>query len=478
MLPLQKKINFSGAGDIMRNTISKFIKKHQLLRKNSTVLVGVSGGPDSMALLHYYLSIQAEWNLKLIALSVDHQLRGPESKADIHYVQDICERWGIAFVETSIDVQAYKKEHRVGTQIAAREVRYHFFAEQMKSYHADYLALGHHADDQIETMLMGFVRSASTTSLSGIPIKRPFASGFIVRPLLCMTKADIMHYCWVHEMNPRMDGSNEDTDYTRNYFRKHIIPIIKERNNNIHTTVQRLSESLQADGRFLQDEAKRMVHTIVTFGKKNKQASFKINVFKSYPLSLQRRSYHLILDYLYNNKLPGNLSYIHEDIFFGLLEKARGNTQVDFPHQLKVEKSYEKVVFSFPDKHPPIQEILHIPGKAVLPNSKKLTACYTDYPVKENRHVWVGDAKAIALPLHIRTRKNGDRMSWKGLNGSKKIKDIFIDAKIPRKERDIWPLVTDDDGEILWLVGLTKSKQTTHTEGSLYIQLEYKELEG
>src|SRR5690625_4801745 len=150
------------------------------------------------------------------------------------------------------------KEHQVSTMVAARDVRYQFFKEQMKVYQAAYLALGHHGDDQVETMLMGFVRTASTKALSGIPIKREFVTGLIVRPLLCVTKADIVAYCEMNDITPRMDPSNHDDRYTRNYFRNHIIPLIKGENDNIHATVQSLSESLQEDEYFLQIEAEKI----------------------------------------------------------------------------------------------------------------------------------------------------------------------------------------------------------------------------
>src|SRR5690625_2244114 len=156
-----------GVGINMQNTVMSFIERHQLLTKNSTILIAVSGGPDSMALLHFYQSIRSDWNLKLVVVSVDHQFRGSESRQDIEYVKKICKKWHIEFVGTSVDVRAYRQENRIGTQVAARNVRYQFFAEQMKAHQADYLAFGHHADDQIETMLMGLLCSALSSVLLG-----------------------------------------------------------------------------------------------------------------------------------------------------------------------------------------------------------------------------------------------------------------------------------------------------------------------
>src|SRR5690625_32010 len=138
----------------MKREVSAFIKRHKLLTRDSTVLLGVSGGPDSMALLQYFYSIRNEWSLNLIVLSADHQLRGEEGKKDKDYVKKQAELRDIHFIGTSLDVQTYKKENHVSTQLAARKMRYQFFEEQMIKCQADYLALGHHGDDQIETMSM------------------------------------------------------------------------------------------------------------------------------------------------------------------------------------------------------------------------------------------------------------------------------------------------------------------------------------
>src|SRR5699024_838554 len=136
------------------------------LKKGSTILIGVSGGPDSIALLHLYHQLREEWNLHIIALAVDHQLRGESSKTDVAFVESICQEWDIPFQSTNVDVNQYKKQKKVGTQVAARELRYAYFKEQCKKHQANYLALGHHGDDQVETMLMNFTRSSNPVALA------------------------------------------------------------------------------------------------------------------------------------------------------------------------------------------------------------------------------------------------------------------------------------------------------------------------
>src|SRR5699024_2116818 len=304
--------------DLMEQKLMEYMKRHHLLQQNKTVMIGVSGGPDSLALLSFFHSIREDWGLSLTALSVDHGLRGEVSREDMEYVKHICAKWDITFEGTSVDVASYKLAYQVGTQVAARELRYAFFKEQMEKNDADFLALGHHADDQLETMLMNFARSSNPKALSGIPVKRQFATGMIIRPFLCVTRNEIESYCERNGIIPRIDVSNEDITYTRNAVRKNLAPLIKELNPNIHMGLQHLSISLQADEVYLTEQAKKMAETVVTFTPGNKEASFDMKTFGLYPSALQRRVFHLILNHLYS-ELPRNLSHIHEANFFDLL---------------------------------------------------------------------------------------------------------------------------------------------------------------
>jgi len=463
----------------MKEKVYQFIHRHQLLQKNSTVLVGVSGGPDSMALLHFLSSLRSHWNLTIIAVTIDHQLRGKQSIDDVNYVRKMCHQWQIKCIDASLNVPAYQAEANVGAQVAARELRYKFFAEQMDLFAADFLALGHHGDDQVETMLMSLVRSSSARALSGIPVKRPFTSGYIIRPFLCVTKNEIEHYCNSYDIHPRIDPSNEDTTYTRNYFRKHIIPLMKQQNPNVHTFMQRLSESLQQDERFLREKAQNLVYKLVTFNKTRTEAMINIDKFVKYPQALQRRIYHLILNYLYR-QLPKNLSSVHEEDFFNLLQHKKSHVQMNFPQALVVEKSYQSIIFYFQDHYRQrtlYHKVLYVPGQLKLPDGSVLRAQYTNQQRTTDQYTYICTVGTDDLPLHIRTRRDGDRMSWKGLNGRKKIKDIFIDEKIPKRKRDTWPIVSTDRGEVLWLIGLKKGMSTcskTNNEELTRIKLTFE----
>lgn len=446
----------------MENKVLTFLKRHNISLKDKTILVGVSGGPDSMALLHFLNQLKNKWCFQLIAISVDHQLRGKESALDIEYVKEMCSMWDIPFVAVKVDVKEYQEQHKVSTQVAAREVRYEAFREQMRRYNGDYLALGHHGDDQVETLLMALSRSTNLTSLTGIPVMRSFATGNIIRPFLAVTKEEIEHYCETHHIEPRTDHTNLDTYYMRNYFRQMIVPQIKERHPNVHITMQQLSESLQEDERYIQTEAKKAFDQAVTFDKNQKVARLEINFLKDLSVSLQRRVYRLTLDYLYD-ELPKDLTYVHEQIFLSLLQEPT-NKVVHFPQKLLIERSYETLLFYFTEHEVSDdsfqQEIEGIPDEIILPNGAILSITGSnERPVlKEDIYTYICSLSELSFPLVIRTRKPGDRMQIRGMDGRKKIKDILIDDKIPRQERNKVFLL-EDNKEIFWLIGIRKGKK-------------------
>lgn len=465
----------------MEKKVIDFIQDHQLIEKHKTILIGVSGGPDSMALLHLLHKMREQWNLNIYAVTVDHQLRAGDSEADVFYVKRICKKWDIPFMSSAVDVKAYKRKCKVSTQVAARKLRYKVFREKMNQIQADYLALGHHGDDQIETLIMSLARTTNLHSLTGIPVKRKFSTGMIIRPLLCVTKKEIENYCHKNDIRPRIDSTNQDPYYTRNDIRKSIVPKLKERNSNLHTTMQLLSESLQEDEHYLTSEAKKVVEKVITFDENGKKASLWISTFKSYPLPLQRRAFRLTLDYLYADKTPNQLTHMHESIFLSLINEEKNNMAVHFPKQLCIERSYDNLLFYFKEENSTSkefdQEINEIPARISLPNGAILSITYVDKMVKNNldTYTYVCLEDQLKFPIHIRTRRPGDRMRYKGLKGSKKIKDIFIDEKVPRSERDNIYVVADNADEIFWLIGMKKAILPEELHNGKYLLFEYIE---
>lgn len=462
---------------MFKQEVDSFIKRYELFKPHTTLLIGVSGGPDSMALLHYLNVIKEVWDFQLVVVSVDHGLRGEESKADVDFVSSFCAEQNISFYRAALDVPSFKKEHKLGTQEAARTMRYQFFTDQMEQHQADYLVLGHQADDQIETVLMRLTRTANPSSLAGIPVKRPFAAGELVRPLLAVTKTEIELYCQENGIIPRIDPSNEEDVYTRNYFRIHLLPLLKKQNPNLHRSVRKLTESLRADNDYMNEQAAQVMNEIAQISNDVNQVTCSIKLLKKYPFALQRRVFHLILSHLYD-VLPKGLHFGHEEQFFDLIHSERANVTVDLPNDLQITKSYQTLYFHFQEEEIAyFSEYFSVPGQLYLPTGAIISASFVTDPtiVEQDKNKLLIPVIDIERDLHliVRYRQDGDRIYLKGLDGRKKVKDIFIDKKIPLHQRNTWPLLVDQQGNVLWIIGLTKGTVKGYIEGHQFIQIEY-----
>ncbi|MFC7061779.1 tRNA lysidine(34) synthetase TilS [Halobacillus seohaensis] len=460
---------------MLLGTVNAFVKRHDLIQPNQTIVVAVSGGPDSLALLHYLCRIKEEYQLKLIVASVDHGLRGEASHQDMVFVESMADQWNIDFRGTLVDVAAYKKQTGMGTQEAARTMRYEFFSQVMKEFEADKLAFGHHGDDQAETMLMQFSRSALPEAIHGMPVKRPFSDGQIIRPFLCLTKGELLSYCSTHHLHPRFDPSNDQTDYTRNNFRKHILPFLKDVNPKFHEHMQQMSERVTEDRKFIENQAKQVLKTMKMSGEEGGFTQFSKTTFQNCPLALQRRAFHLILNYLYGNQIE-EISYLHEEMFFHLLQEQKPNAMLNFPRGLKVIRAYDEITFTFKanKESSNFTKTLYIGEQVSLPDGSVVSLELGESFDGQGKYVFICDSHHVTLPLVIRNRQPGDRMMIKGMNGSKKVKDIFIDLKTPARLRDTWPLVTDRDGRILWLIGLKKGEGCTRDPSGTWLRLQYE----
>jgi tRNA(Ile)-lysidine synthase len=452
--------------------VDHFIYKHHLINRGDTILVGVSGGPDSIALLHYLGNVALSFQLKLVAAHVDHGLRGKESAEDLLFVKHYCHQEGITFEASTVDVNHYKEQHQVSTQVAARECRYHFFKEKMEKHQANLLALAHHGDDQIETMLMRQVHGSISSGLAGIPARRPFSIGYLIRPFLCVSKEQILSYCSDHLLDYRSDPSNNKDDYMRNRFRHHVLPFLKEENPNVHKRYQLYSERMQDDEQLLVELAKQHLEKVI-IDQNDKFVKMDNKAYHCLPIPLQRRVIHLILNYLYRGNAP--FSSIHIEDLRLMLDSEHPSASLNLPLKLRAVKSYTTCYFSFETFLQPEPYTYHLPlwGSVETP-----TGTITAVPVKDVPQSLSGNDLIVEghlLPAVVRSRRPGDRIQPKGMIGTKKVKDIFIDRKIDRSERDVWPIVEDVTGQIIWVAGVTRSeKATLSARKSQLVHLHYE----
>lgn len=464
----------------MEKKVFTYIKEKKLIQKDSTILVAVSGGPDSLALLHFLWRHQKALGASISAITVDHQLRSGTSAADAQFVANTCRLWDIPCKIVKVDVAAYKKTYKTGTQIAARELRYEAFHKQMIRNNIDYLAFGHHADDQIETVLMALLKTTHVHNLGGMPEKRSFADGEIIRPFLSVEKNDIMDYAVKHGLHPRIDETNAEKDYLRNRLRADILPLLKQENPNLSVTIGKLAANIQEDSAFLEVEAKNALKHCVRMNHNQEKAIIHATILQTHPLSLQRKVYRLTLDYLYDT-LPENLSYKHEETFLTLLRENK-NRMVDFPRGMVVEKSYDKVYMFFSKLKAKLISPYYLekpPSRIRLQDGTEIT-CATvhagevlDSDKSNNLYTYICSETEVCFPLSVRPVKTGERMTYDGLSGTKKVQRIFIDEKVPRYKRATWPILTDATGEVLWVIGLKKhTKMVPHDARYVCIEVQ------
>lgn len=436
--------------------VRAFLQRKGIELNNKKLLIGVSGGPDSLALLHYLWSKKDHHHFSIVVAHVDHMFRGEESYEEAMFVQQFCNERAIPFEMTQVNVPKYIEETGKSAQIASRECRYQFYEKLMKKHQIHYLVLGHHGDDQIETILMRLTRGSSGDARAGIAFSRPFGNGQILRPFLCLHRKEIEEYCLTHNLEPRRDPSNEKGIYSRNRFRKEVIPFLKRENPLVHEHFQRFSEEIQSDESFLQELTVQKMNKVMD-KKSSGEIIIDISNFQTMPMPLQRRGIQLILNYLYKEK-PSSLSALHIEKVIALMSSPHPSGILHFPNGLNVVRSYEKCHFLF--RLQSVQSYrfeMAKPGKVELPNGGSLIMEYMNGPVGTIQpNTLLLNHEDIILPLVIRTRQVGDRMTLKGMQGTKKIKDIFIDRKVPLQERDIWPIITDSNGQILWVPGLKK----------------------
>ena len=423
----------------MKKVLEKLLKT---LEKGDTVVLGCSGGPDSMALFDLLLKVKKEKDIKIICAHVNHKQRKESDDEEI-WLENLCKTRKIIFEKMSITNYGDDNFHN-----EARNIRYNFFEELVKKYNAQYLVTAHHGDDLVETVLMRIVRGSTLRGYAGFGSCVKKENYTILRPLITVTKSEIESYCKKHKINYATDKSNYSDKYTRNRYRRVVLPFLKKEDKNVHLKFLKYSRMLEAYSDYL-DEIESAAMKRVYQDKK-----IDILKFKEVDNVVQSGIINKILEDYYEDDLI-LISDIHTDLIKDLIHSKKANSVIYLPNEVKVIKSYDSVSFERETEQIDSYEI-ELLDYANLPNGKNIKMI--DESDSNSNFYCRLKKEDIVLPLEVRTRKSGDRMQVKGLNGTKKIKDIFIDAKIPMRQRDLWPVVADATGKIVWLPGLKKSK--------------------
>jgi tRNA(Ile)-lysidine synthase len=427
---------------LLRQAVAATIDHYAMIERGQTVLVAVSGGPDSLTLLDVLADLAAELNLRLAVAHLDHGLR-PDSADDAEFVAGVAASLGLECFRERVDLPAILAGSGESPEAVARSVRYAFLARAAATIGADRIALGHNADDQAETVIMRLLRGSGSDGLAGIPpVRLPY-----VRPLIRTPRAAIEEYCRQRDLHPRLDSTNAESVYLRNRLRHQLLPQMREYNPRLTEALGELAERQRAESAYLRDAAEEALSEL------QNADGLDCAALAGRPTALQRAVLRI-----YHERETGELpvAYHHIERLRALIAAQRGQHQLPGGHIARVEYGRLAIIpvdagadaFSIA---PTIPGLTHLPiGEALLVWVTGPTAA-TFATANAQRQAFL-DCDAIPDGAVIRTRHPGDRIRIAGV-GSKKLQDVLIDAKVPRRRRDRLPLLACG-GDILWVPGI------------------------
>ena len=435
----------------MKAKLSAYAKAEALFSPGDRVICALSGGGDSMALLHCLHALREELEITVEAAHFNHMLRGEESEIDEAFVIDFCQKLGIPLHLGREDVATYAHDHRLGVEEAARQCRYRFFHSLEGK-----IATAHTADDNLETVLMRWIRGTGLRGLCGIPPKREN----ILRPLLWATKDEILDYLTREQIPYREDSSNKSLAYTRNRLRHQVLPLLRKENPDLAQGILQQSRLLRQEDRFLDDLARELVQPDPAGG-------FSILPLRTAPEVLRNRALRLMV----GQYLSQDVSLTHIESLKALIENPCPSAQLNLPQGLVACRRYDSLTFQPQAEHSFSPTTMVIPGETMLQNSPWRIRC----EIQKNF------SKMTISPFHfaikydmigammkepryiIRPREVGDRLQI--ANGhSKSLKKLMIEKKIPRAERELLPVIAEGDS-VLAVGGLGVSTHVLPREG-------------
>lgn len=446
--------------------VGTLAKEYGLWSQGDVIVVAVSGGPDSVALLHILTLIARgeEMPLKLVVAHVNHGFRPKESQEEAVFVQQLAASYGWPFELAKFDVPSYRKEHGMGGQEAARSLRYTFLLQVAKQYGAVSIATAHHGDDQAETVLLRLIRGSGLTGIGGMKVKRRMKNVELLRPLLRMYKTDLLHICREAGLRFVTDSSNLLNKYARNAVRLDVLPFLGQYNGQLVQALNRLSLLAESEDSYMAGQAAEAFSRLAV---REDNGTIRLNIASLARLhvALQRRLIKLILTYLPLNTEESDFPKV-EAIRKGALQEHPTTWRIDLGGGTFCLREYGVLSFFLKEHaHQPfsyrletapaslfiagtgqILSVSQLPNRGALPDGS---------PPGRNEALF--DADELMFPLTVRSRLPGDSMQVLGLAGTKKVKNIFIDEKIPPSLRSQIPVVTDAAGRIVWIPGVRRS---------------------
>jgi tRNA(Ile)-lysidine synthase len=438
------------------------IEKTCLLKKGDTVLVALSGGPDSTALLLFLHEIKTRYDLKIFAVHVNYHLRGAESERDEKFIEKLCLKLRIPVAVYSFETK--KIIGRRSLQDFARELRYKVFSEEAKKVGAGKVAVAHNKNDRAETVLMRLLRGSHTAGLSGIPIKRKLSGNAeLIRPLFNIERKELDAFLRKKKIRARTDKSNLKTDYLRNKIRLSLLPFLKkEYNPQIEDNLIRLSVMSALDESYFVEKAGKYIE-----GKEG-ECFVRLSVFDKVHPALR---YRILRELLLAAK--GNLKGVENKHLSAVVS---GEKSVCFPGGLTTVRTNGKLLaLNRKTERKPAAVRLKVPGVVSFGDYRVAAAIKDKVKCFGDKNEAYFDVEKVVVPLYIRERRAGDRFVPFGMKTFKKLQDYMVDEKIPKHKRGTIPVVTDKRGNILWIAGCRpddRFKVGSKTKKVLYLKLQ------
>lgn len=432
----------------MRNKVLKAIDDYKMLSANTCVAVGVSGGADSMALLHFLSSIKNNIKIDIIAVHINHCLRGAESLRDEQLVREYCKKNNIKCEVLTVDVKQRAFTEKKGTEECARDIRYDFFSKIAKKYNAK-IATAHTLSDSFETIIFNLTRGTGLDGLCGIPPVR----GNIIRPLIYSTRQDTENYCHDNSILYITDSTNMSRDYSRNKIRLDIIPVLKSINSSVENNAKKMIDNLNAD--------------VSYFNLKTNEAIKESKINDGYDLeklgklhpSLKSR----VIRKIVMSTAGISLEKVHIDLIEDIIYKKHGAVNIPNGYTVLIEKNKLKVVKS----SSALKRTNKVNDTKILTDYKEKSIIeiitideYYDR-LKENKNLYnfAVDFNMINNNTQLRKRKDGDKFKPAYRNVTKKLKKLFNENKIPIDCRDKISIISNGDS-ILWVEGFGPSEES------------------
>lgn len=434
------------------NNVRDFIKTLKIY-EDDIVVLACSYGPDSMCLL----DILIKANLNIVVAHVNHKIR-KESDDEYLNLQKYCQENGLIFEGTSIP--NYPKEN---IENYARNFRYNFFETIVKKYNAKYLFTAHHGDDLVETILMRLSRGASLKGYSGFAKIRNKNGYYIVRPLVYITKDEIIEYVNDLDIPHAIDKTNLENNYTRNKYRNRILPLLKEINPDIHKKYIKFSDTLNEYNDYIEKETDDL------YSKLYFNNHLDLNDFNLLPLLLKKTLLNKILLSIYNDEI-NRITDKHIAMILKICDDQSGSVICTLPSNIVVNRFYNILEFKKNDIKLDNNKYTYILEDEVILKNSRIFKKSEEKIIKSNYIIRLL-SKELTLPLIVRNYQKDDIIKIK--NGTKRIKDILINSKIPRFERYSIPIVCDSSNNVLWIPGVKKSKFDKNINEEYDIILKY-----